>query len=346
MKIAIVTDAWHPQINGVVTTYHHTVDELRRRNYQTAMITPAQFFSVPCPGYPEIMLALSRPKRLAALLVDFAPNAVHIATEGPLGWMARAACLSAGFPFTSAYHTRFPEYLRLRFPLPIRFSYFILRLFHKRAAQVMVASTGLKAELETRGFHKLALWSRGVDTKLFKPLPLGTRPRKERQFIYVGRVAPEKNIEAFLSLDLPGRKVVVGNGPDLKRLRRHHPEVLFCGYQQGRDLADLIASSDVFVFPSKTDTFGIVQLEAMACGIPVAAFPVEGPQSLIRNGVNGCMHHDLKTAVINCLSVCPENCRQYALRYSWQAATDQFLNNLYMQEIPFTLSNPAPQLPV
>ncbi len=328
MKIAIVSDAWHPQINGVVTTYQNTIDELCRLGHQVLTISPEMFTTIPCPTYPEIPLSLARPARLEMMLARFAPHAIHIATEGPLGWAARRACLRHNRAFTTAYHTRFPEYLRLRFPVPLRFSYGVVRHFHKKARRVMVATEALKKELETRGFRRVSLWSRGVDTTIFRPEAAVHARSDQPLYTYVGRIAPEKNIEAFLRLDLPGEKCVVGDGPALPELRRRYPDVVFTGYRQGRALAALIAASSVFVFPSLTDTFGIVQLEAMACGVPVAAFPADGPRSVIENGRNGWLDHDLKAAISNCLSIDRRHCRQFALKHSWQACTRQFLDNL------------------
>lgn len=335
MKIAIVTDAWCPQINGVVTTYLQTIRELRRLGHRVTTITPQRFFSIPCPTYPEIPLSLATAPRIRELLTRFAPHAVHIATEGPVGWAARRACLTAGFPFTTAYHTRFPEYIRMRFPVPLRLSYNIVRRFHNTAARLMVSTDALKTELEQKGFTRVFVWSRGVDTALFQPGPPIDRSTSGRIFTYVGRVAPEKNIEAFLTLNLPGRKVVIGDGPALPTLRSRYPDVTFTGFKQGRELAKLVAASSVFVFPSLTDTFGVVQLEAMACGVPVAAYPVDGPRAVIRNGYNGWMADDLAVAVNNCLDIDRDHCRSFAMDHSWQASTRQFLANLCFQEHAF-----------
>ena len=336
MKIVIVTDAWLPQVNGVVTTYVKTIHELQNRGYTVTTITPESFRTIPCPTYPEIQLSLVRPATISQTLDRIGPNSVHLATEGTLGWAARRACITGGFDFTTSYHTRFPEYIRVRFPLPLRLSYTLLRSFHNRGAGMMVSSSQLKSEMEERGFHNVNLWSRGVDTDLFKPLASPAASR-EKIFTYLGRVAPEKNLEAFLDLDLPGIKMVIGDGPALIDLQAKYPDVRFTGFKRGRELAALLASSSVFVFPSLTDTLGVVQLEAMACGVPVAAFPVSGPQSVIVNGYNGWMHEDLKTAVLKCLYIKPENCRQYALTYTWESCTDQFLSNLIFRAIPYSL---------
>ena len=329
MKIAIVTDAWLPQINGVVTTYVRTIKELQKRGYDVATITPGSYRTIPCPTYPEIPLSLVRSATISQTLNQIEPNSVHIATEGPLGWAARRACIASGLDFTTSYHTRFPEYIRMRFPLPLKLSYSFMRNFHNRGAGMMVSSSQLQQEMEAKGFNNVHLWSRGVDTDLFKPEAASPSLSDEKIFTYLGRVAPEKNLEAFLDLDLPGIKMVIGDGPALAALKAKYPNVRFTGFKQGKELASLLASSSVFVFPSLTDTLGVVQLEAMACGLPVAAFPVSGPKYVITNGHNGWMHDDLQTAVMKCLDIPPDNCRQYALSYTWEACTDQFLKNLH-----------------
>lgn len=336
MKIVIVTDAWLPQINGVVTTYVKTIRELQKRGYDVTTITPVSFRKIPCPTYPEIQLSLVRPATISQTLNRVGPNAVHIATEGTLGWAARRACITGGFDFTTSYHTRFPEYIRMRFPLPLRLSYTVLRSFHNRGTGMMVSSSQLKKEMEERGFHNVNLWSRGVDTDLFKPTasPVASQ---EKIFTYLGRVAPEKNLEAFLDLDLPGMKMVIGDGPALVDLRAKYPDVRFTGFKKGKELASMLASSSVFVFPSLTDTLGVVQLEAMACGVPVAAFPVSGPKSLVINGYNGWMLEDLKTAALKCLDINSENCREYALTHTWEVCTDQFLSNLIFPAQPYMI---------
>lgn len=338
MKIAIVTDAWLPQINGVVTTYQQTVRCLQQLRHQVVTITPLQFPTLPCPTYPEIALSLLRPGQIEELLAWIEPDAVHIATEGPLGWSARKACLRRQFPFSSSYHTRFPEYLRLRFPVPLNLSYRVMRRFHDAGARLMVASESLKKELEHKGFTNLRLWSRGVDTGVFKP-PANTCESDNQVFTFVGRVAPEKNLAAFLDLDLPGEKWVIGDGPQLEALQASYPSVRFFGFLQGKNLASRLAASSVFVFPSRTDTFGIVQLEAMACGVPVAAFPVEGPLALIENGVNGYLHEDLKHAAMRCLTIDRSACRRSAMRYSWERSTRQFLDNLVISGERFSITH-------
>lgn len=333
--IAIVTDAWHPQINGVVTTLSHTVRIMQDLGHRVEVINPTQFRSFPCPTYPEISLAPATPSTLCRHLDNIDPDSVHIATEGPLGWAARAACLRRGFPFTTSYHTRFPEYVRLRLPVPLALSYAVMRTFHRPSRHVMAATPALKAELENRGFTNVTLWSRGVDTSLFKPGPKGFLDLPRPVFLYMGRVAVEKNIEAFLSLDLPGSKVVVGDGPARHDLSRKYRGVIFCGMQTGAALAAHVAAADVFVFPSLTDTFGVVLLEAMACGVPVAAFPVTGPQSVVDDGYNGCLDHDLRRAALCALTIPTEHCRDSAMQSSWEKCSRQFLDNLVICEKPF-----------
>lgn len=337
-KIAIVTDAWHPQINGVVTTLTRTVNDLIDFGYQVKTITPQAFTTVRCPTYPEISLALARPKAITEELFAYQPHCVHIATEGPLGWVARSICRKRRFAFSTSYHTRFPEYLRMRLPVPIGLSYKVVKAFHNAAENTMVASKALINELRCRGFTKTSLWSRGVDTHLFKPgrkdILAGERP----VFMYVGRVAVEKNIDAFLQLELPGCKYVVGDGPAREVLSRKYPAVHFTGFRTGQELRDLFAAADVFVFPSRSDTFGVVLLEAMASGVPVAAYPVTGPVDIVVNGVNGYLDNDLRQAALKALTVSPQNCRAFAERYSWKACSRQFLGNLILHDRPLPTS--------
>lgn len=334
-KIAIVTDAWHPQINGVVTTLTQTARTLNSLGYQVDVITPQEFRSIPCPTYPEIALSLTTPKTIEKKLRSLRPDCVHIATEGPLGWAARRVCLKRNFPFSSSYHTKFPEYVRMRWPISLNFLYSVVRRFHSSAAKTMVATKTLKDELTTKGFKNLVHWSRGVNTDLFQPSPGKTGAAAHPIFIYLGRVAVEKNIEAFLDLDLPGSKCVVGDGPALESMREKYPEVNFTGYKKGEELARLLAEADVFVFPSKSDTFGVVLLEAMASGLPVAAYPVTGPLETVVNGVNGYLDEDLQKAALMALKVSPKQCRDYAMGRTWEACTQQFLQNLVPAPQPF-----------
>ncbi len=335
-KIAIVTDAWHPQINGVVTTLSQMRSQLQLAGHQVLVVNPQEFRSIPCPTYPEIRLSLVSPSRLYRTLAKFAPHAVHIATEGPLGWLARSICRRRNFHFTTSYHTRFPEYLRLRAPIPLCLSYAVVRAFHRPAARVMVATEALQLELAKRRFANLVHWSRGVDTDLFRPRDKSYLQLPRPVYLFVGRVAVEKNLEALLRLHLPGTVVVVGDGPAKQALAETYPRTRFVGYRRGEELARYLAAADVFVFPSRTDTFGVAMLEAMACGVPVAAYPVTGPINVVRNGVNGWLDEDLAKAITRALAISPESCRNSALKYSWQASSRQFFNNLAFADQPLS----------
>lgn len=328
MKIAIVTDAWRPQTNGVVKTLSTTADGLRALGHDVTVIEPNQFKTFPCPTYPEIRLAWLPYGRLSELLEDFGPDAIHIATEGTLGGAARKWCLRRGFPFTTSYHTQFPEYVRARVPIPLAVSYAHLRRFHSAAARTMVATPAMQRLLESRGFRNIVRWTRGVDVSLFKPRDKEYLDLPRPIATYVGRVAVEKNIEAFLKLDLPGTKVVVGDGPARVELEKEYPAAKFVGYKYGEELASHVAASDVFVFPSRTDTFGLVLLEAMACGVPVAAYPVTGPIDVVTQGVTGELNEDLRAATLAALKLDPQQCRAYALANTWENATRQFLSQL------------------
>lgn len=328
MRLALVTDAWAPQINGVVRTLQRTKLELERIGHRVDVISPDQFRTIPCPTYPEIRLALWPARKLHQQLDALRPDAIHIATEGPLGRAARAWCLRRGMPFTTAYHTRFPEYVAARFAVPLAWTYGIVRRFHAPAARVMVATPSIEAELRQRGFVNIARWTRGVDLELFHPDARATLDLPRPIHLYVGRVAVEKNIGAFLGLRLPGSKVVIGDGPQRAGLQARHPDVHFLGAKHGADLARHVAAGDVFVFPSLTDTFGLVMLEAMACGLPVAAFPVAGPKDVLRDGEVGALDWDLGKAVERALALPRSACRTYAQGFSWEAATRQFLANL------------------
>ena len=327
MRITIVTDAWKPQVNGVVRTLGRTSDELRSRGHAVDIVSPLDFKSLPCPTYPEIRLSLNV-WHIDRRLADLAPDAVHIATEGPLGWAARRWCLRRGYAFTTAYHTRFPEYVGLRFAVPLGASYALLRRFHDAAARVMVATPSIERDLRERGFKNLARWSRGVDTDIFRPGERDWLDLPRPIFLHVGRVAVEKNIKAFLDLDLPGSKLVIGDGPQLEELRREYPGVGFTGLLDDAELARHYAAADVFVFPSKTDTFGLVLLEALASGVPVAAYPAPGPIDVLGDAPVGAIDEDLRSAALRALDAKSGECRAHALRYSWAAATDQFLSTL------------------
>ena len=328
MRIMIVTDAWMPQINGVVRTLAALVAELRAGGHEVILVTPDQFLTVPCPTYSEIRLALLPGRRIARLIEETRPSAIHIATEGTLGWAARNYCVRHGLPFTTAYHTRFPEYVRARFGVPLSASYAVVRHFHNSAKTVMVATQSVENDLTARGFDHIRRWGRGVDTKLFRPGlgPVYDLPRPIH--LYVGRLAVEKNVEAFLSLDLPGSKVAVGDGPLADELKRRFPDVLFPGTKLGEELAAHYADADVFVFPSRTDTFGLVLLEALACGLPIAAYPVAGPLDVLGGAVVGCLDENLAGAVQNARNISRDCCRRFAETFSWSASARQFLANL------------------
>ena len=342
MRVMIVSDAWLPQVNGVVRSLLETVRELRAMGHEVALVTPQGaehddgdgFATLPLPSYPDIRIALFPYRKVAQRLAAFDADAVHIATEGPLGWAARRWCLRRGQPFTTAYHTRFPEYVAARIRLPLAISYAWMRHFHAPAAAVMAPTPSIVRALRQRGFGNVVLWGRGVDTTLFCP---GERERLESappRFVYIGRVAVEKNIEAFLQLELPGSKWVVGEGPQLEELRQRYPQVHFAGVFPQHELARFYRAADVFVFPSLTDTFGLVLLEAMACGTPVAAYPVAGPLDVVGNSGGGVLHQDLRLACLQALALDRDHVRRIAERFSWGEATRQFAANLNPRRKP------------
>jgi glycosyltransferase involved in cell wall biosynthesis len=327
MRILVVTDAWRPQVNGVV----HTLEALARETPDLGatmdFLTPQGFRTAPMPTYREIRLALASPREVERRIDAAAPDHIHIATEGPLGLTARRLCLMRNVAFTTSYHTRFPEYLHARTRFPLGVSYAALRSFHNSGAGVMVSTQRLADELAGRGFRSPMIWSRGVDHALFRPRPsILDLPRPI--FLTVGRVAPEKNIEAFLSLDLPGTKVVIGDGPARAALEKAFPQAHFLGMKRGEELARLYASADVFVFPSLTDTFGVVLLEALASGLPVAAFPVQGPIDIVGDSGAGVLSHDLRAACLAALEIPREETRAHAARYTWRGSAEQFLGNI------------------
>lgn len=328
MRILIVSDAWTPQVNGVVRTLAKTREELTQMGHRVEVIGPDRFRTMPCPTYPEIRLALMPGSALARAMDEFAPEAVHIATEGPLGLAARAHCRRRGISFTTAYHTAFPEYIQARTRLPLAAGYAFMRWFHAASSAVMVATPTLEQRLAQRGFTRLRRWSRGVDTDHFKPGPKDYLGDPRPIMLYAGRIAIDKNIEAFLDLDLPGTKYVVGTGPHLATLKARYPRVRFTGFIENGTLAAHFAAADVFVFPSLTDTFGLVLLEALAAGVPVAAFPVTGPLDVITDPAIGRLDNDLGRAVRAAIGLSPEACRAHAMAYSWTACTLQFLDNL------------------
>ncbi|MCG7391465.1 glycosyltransferase family 1 protein [Microvirga sp. ACRRW] len=330
MRVLIVTDAWRPQVNGVVRSLEYMAEQAPSFGAEVSFLTPERFRSFPMPTYPEIRLSLTRPEIVGRMIAEAKPDHVHIATEGPLGLSARLACQRQTRGFTTSYHTRFPEYLSARLPVPEAWSYKALRWFHREAKAMMVSTHSLERELSARGFRNIVRWTRGVDTTLF-------RPRHERVldcpgpvFLYVGRVAVEKNLTAFLSLDLPGTKVVVGDGPARRDLERHYGEVRFLGSLAGEDLARVYASADVFIFPSLTDTFGIVLLEALASGLPIAAFPVTGPADIIGSSGCGVVDEDLRKAALEALDIPKDRCRAYGETFTWRESARQFFTNIHV----------------
>lgn len=325
MKLALVTDAWAPQVSGVVTTMANTARLLAEFGHEVRVISPDGFRTMPCPGYAEIRLSLKPKRNVFRMLDAFAPEALHIATEGPLGHAARRWCLDNDFPFATSYHTQFPEYIRLRAPIPLRASYAWLRRFHRPAHVTLVRTKTQKTLMKARGFTHLKVWPGAVDTQVFRPRGKEALCLPRPIAMYMGRVAIEKGLDAFLGLELPGSQVVIGGGPDLARLRQSYPEAHFLGPKFGEELASLLSAADVFVFPSRTDTLGLVMLEAMACGVPVAAFPVPGPLDVIKEGSTGAMDEDLAAAVYRALRLDGEACIEFAQYHSWQRSTERFL---------------------
>ena len=326
-KLALITDAWTPQVNGVVTTLTQMVRELEHKGVIVEVFQPNDYKSFPMPTYPEIPIVWSA-KDLERRLLDFAPDAIHIATEGGLGWRARRICLKHKLPFTTGYHTKYPEYIRKRFPVPERWIYALLRRFHNKGEMTYVPSDSTLKALKNQGFNALTVVSRGVDTDTFNPSRRVEMDFPKPIYLSVGRIAPEKNLEAFLDLDLPGTKVVVGRGPSLEALPTRYPDAIFVGAKFGEALATYYASADVFVFPSLTDTYGVVNIEAIACGLPVAAFPVSGPKDIITQGVNGWMDDDLKIAIERCLTLDRSQIADSIGGLTWDQATEQFLSHL------------------
>lgn len=332
MKILIVSDAAPPQINGVVRTLENVGKVLEGQGHKVFFITPQYFKTIPLPTYKEIQIAWDV-WNVKKHIKEFNPDAIHIATEGPIGLAARNHCVKNNIPFTTSFHTKFPEYIHKRIPvIPERIVYKALRWFHQPSKATLVTTQSMKDELETRGFQNLVVWTRGVDFDLFTPQKrvTATESNECNILLYVGRVSIEKNLEAFLSLNPPNtHTVVVGDGPDLLKLKRKYPHVIFRGAEVGEDLALSYANADIFVFPSKTDTFGIVMLEAMASGLPVAAFPVTGPKDVIVNGVNGWMDNDLEVAINKALQVDSTLCVNYTKdHYSWEKSADIFKETL------------------
>jgi glycosyltransferase involved in cell wall biosynthesis len=330
MRILIVTDAWEPQVNGVVRTLQATIGELRKAGHEVGVVSPDLFRSLPCPSYPEIRLAFAGWRKVGRHIRTFGPQAIHISTEGPLGTAARRWCIRNKFPFTTAYHTRFPEYVAARLPVSPAFVWRFIRWFHRPARHIMVATRSLARELADQGLAQTMLWERGVDHALFRPdrAPHPAYAGLARPIqLYVGRVAVEKNIGAFLAADRPGTKVIVGEGPALAELKALHPEALFLGKLGGEALASAYAGADVFVFPSRTDTFGLVIIEAMSCGTPVAAYPVPGPGDIVTGGA-GALDEDLGRAIDIALACDRADAEALGARYSWASCTTQFAKAL------------------
>lgn len=333
VNLTLVTDAWFPQVNGVVRTWHTVREQLETMGHRVAVINPQQFRTFPLPRYPEIRLPMFPLPMVFEALDLQRPDAIHIATEGTLGLAARHYCRRRALPFTTSYHTQYPHYLKKYAAIPLAVTYAGMRWFHGPAKTTLVPTASVKRELDARGFNHTVVWTRGVDTELFQPGAVDLYPEDERPvFVYMGRVAREKNIDAFFDAQLPGSKWVIGGGPQLAHYRKHHPDVRFCGYKHGRELAEHVAAADVFAFPSRTDTFGVVMLEALACGVPVAAFPVTGPTDVIEDGTVGILDDDFERACIRALEIDPKACRAYAERFTWRRCAQMVIDNLALIE--------------
>src|SRR6266516_1696125 len=332
MRILVATDAWHPQVNGVVRTLTMMAEAAKAFGVDVSFLTPQSFRTFAMPSYRDLRVALPYPAKIAQLIAEARPDSIHIATEGPIGLLARRHCRQLGLPFTTSFHTRFPEYISARLPIPESWIWAALRAFHGPSQAVMAATPVLASELRARGFRNVVLWPRGVDATHFHPRPVDLGlPRPV--FLCVGRVAVEKNLEAFLELDLPGTKVIVGDGPARAALARNYPQAVFLGARHGEQLAEAYAAADVFVFPSKTDTFGLVLLEALASGVPVAAFPVAGPRDVIGGSAVGALDCDLRAACLRALTLSSSACRAFTLNMSWEASARKFLTNA-MKSVP------------
>jgi glycosyltransferase involved in cell wall biosynthesis len=328
MRVLVATDAWHPQVNGVVRTLTTMAAAAKSLGADVSFLTPQSFRTVALPSYPDLRLALPGRRKIARLIEQARPDNIHIATEGPIGLAVRGYCRKRGLPFTTSFHTRFPEYISARLPIPESWIWSALRWFHGASHAVMAATPALAGELRARGFRNVVLWPRGVDAQLFHPRAGADLSLPRPVFLSVGRVAVEKNLEAFLELDLPGTQVVVGDGPARAALERAYPRAVFLGSRVGEDLAEAYAAADVFVFPSKTDTFGLVLLEALASGVPVAAFPVTGPRDVIGDAPVGALRDDLQEACLAALKLSPQDCLQFAASQTWEASALAFVNNI------------------
>jgi glycosyltransferase involved in cell wall biosynthesis len=327
MRILVATDAWSPQVNGVVRTLQSLAANVRKLGAEIEFLTPEGFRTFPLPTYRSVRCAVPTSREIARRIERAAPDALHIATEGPIGHVVRRYCLVRKVPFTTSYMTRFPEYVSARLPVPLSWSYAVLRRFHAAAVTTMVSTQTLLEELGYRGFRHLAMWTRGVDTDLFRPERATELDLPRPIFVSVGRIAVEKNLTAFLALDLPGSKAVIGDGPQVGELQRRFPHTYFLGQLQGEILAAHLAAADVFVFPSRTDTFGLVQLEALACGVPVAAHAVPGPQDVIGGNPVGVLDEDLRSACLKALTISRADCRAFALTRSWEHSARQFISH-------------------
>src|SRR6202521_5819041 len=327
MRILVATDAWHPQVNGVVRTLTMMAESAKNFGVDVSFLSPQSFHTFAMPSYRDLRVALPYPAKIARLIADARPDSIHIATEGPIGLLVRRYCRRQGLPFTTGFHTRFPEYISARLPIPESWIWAALRAFHGPSRAVMAATPALATELRIRGFRNVVLWPRGVDASHFHPRPVDLGlPRPV--FLCVGRVAVEKNLEAFLDLDLPGTKVIVGDGPALMALAQKYPQAVFLGARQGETLAEAYAAADVFVFPSKTDTFGLVLLEALASGLPVAAFPVTGPRDVIGTAPVGALNDDLRIACLSALTISPKACLEFAANHTWEASARAFIEHM------------------
>ncbi|MEZ6143607.1 MAG: glycosyltransferase family 1 protein [Zavarzinella sp.] len=330
MKILLATDAWRPQVNGVVRTWETSIHLLEQRGHEVLVLHPGLFRSFPAPRYPEIRLALPSRRQISQAIASFQPDVIHVATEGPIGLAVRGYCIRRNLKFTTTYHSRFPEYLNQLLHVPLKWGYRFMRWFHDASSTLMVATPSLENELNQRGFKNLRRWSRGVDLSLFSPgASMLDYPRPI--MLYAGRVSKEKNIEAFLQANVPGTKIIVGDGPHRKTLEANFPNALFLGYRKGAALADLYRGADLFVFPSRTDTFGLVMIEAMACGTPVAGYPVTGPVDIVTHSAVGALHDDLEQAISQALRKGDRTaCIAHAQQFNWERCTDQLLSNFHL----------------